>query len=491
MTENFLVLPILLPIVGGMVLFGLKKAEQRFCEIFLELLLCINLVLVLFLVLNRPENGFAIFQLTGNLEFALRLDGLGSVFAVLVAALWPLATLYAFEYMKKEERKAGFFAFYTMTYGVTLGIAFAGNLVTLYLFYEMLTLVTVPLVMFGLSEESRHASRKYLYYSLGGAAFAFIGLIFLMTYGNTLDFMAGGVLESIKIKGKENMLLLIYIMAFCGFGVKAALVPFHGWLPSAAVAPTPVTALLHAVAVVKAGAFAILRLTYFSYGTGFLKGTWAQDAVMVLSMLTIVYGSTRAFREIHLKRRLAYSTISNLSYILLAASMMSRLGLYAALSHMVIHAVMKICSFFCAGAVMHQSGKHYIYELDGIAGKMPLTFLCFTAAALSLTGIPLFAGFISKWNIAQAAVAEGTIFSFAAICVLLYSAFMTGLYMLTIVVRAVFPKKGFVCSSLEGVTDAGWKMTLPLLIFCMVLLFIGVYPAPLMQILENVANGIL
>lgn len=491
MTENFLFLPILIPIIGGMVLFGLKNAKQRFFEIFIEALLCLNLVLVLLLALNPPENGFAIFQLTGNLEFALKLDGLGSVFAVLVAVLWPLATLYAFEYMDKEERKTGFFAFYTMTYGVTLGIAFAGNLVTLYLFYEMLTLVTVPLVMFGLSEESCHASRKYLYYSLGGAAFAFIGLIFVLTYGNTLDFIPGGVLDSVKMQGKENLLLLIYVMAFCGFGVKAALVPFHGWLPSAAVAPTPVTALLHAVAVVKAGAFAILRLTYYSYGAEFLHGTWAQDFVMLLCMLTIVYGSTRAFREIHFKRRLAYSTISNLSYILLAASMMSRLGLYAALSHMVIHAVMKICSFFCAGAVMHQSGKNYIYELDGIAGKMPVTFLCFTAASLSLTGIPLFAGFISKWNIAQAAVAEGSVLSFASICVLLYSAFMTGVYMLTIVIRAVFPKKSTDFSSLEGVRDAGWKMTLPLLLFCIAILLIGVYPAPLMQILENVAKGIL
>ena len=175
----------------------------------------------------------------------------------------------------------------------------------------------------------------------------------------------------------------MYVLAYFGFGVKAALFPCHGWLPSASVAPTPVTALLHAVAVVKSGAFAILRLTYFSYGTEFLKGTWAQNLVMAAAMVTILYGSTMAVKEVHFKRRLVYSTISNLSYILLAASMMTPLGLVAALCHLVFHAFMKICGFFSAGAVLTASGRQYVYELDGIGRKMPVTFACFTVTALS------------------------------------------------------------------------------------------------------------
>ena len=211
-----------------------------------------------------------------------------------------------------------FFAYYVMTYGVTAGIALAGNLVTMYLCYEMLTLVTFPLVLFPMTKEAKRASRRYLYYSIGGAAFAFIGLVFVLSYsvtGNT-EFMPGGILIPEAANAHRNLLLFVYVLAFFGFGVKAALFPLHGWLPKAAVAPTPVTALLHAVAVVKSGAFAILRFTYFSYGAWFLQGTWAQWAVMTGALLTIGYGSTMAVREIHWKRRLAYSTISNLSYIL-------------------------------------------------------------------------------------------------------------------------------------------------------------------------------
>ena len=190
----------------------------------------------------------------------------------------------------------------------------------MYFFYELLTLVTVPLVMHTLTREAILASRKYLYYSLGGAAFAFIGLIFVIIYGTTTDFVPGGVLDLAKIGGRTNVLLLIYVIAFMGFGVKAAICPFNSWLPDAGVAPTPV---LHAVAVVKSGAFAIIRLTFYSFGTEFLKGTWAQDVVMAIVMFTIVYGCSRAIKETHIKRRLAYSTVSNLSYILFGVTIMT------------------------------------------------------------------------------------------------------------------------------------------------------------------------
>ena len=227
---------------------------------------------------------------------------MGMVFAGLVSALWPFATLYAFEYMTKEEHEKIFFLLYTMTYGITLGIALSANLLTMYFFYELLTLVTVPLVMHTLTREAILASRKYLYYSLGGAAFAFIGLIMIIIYGTTTDFILGGVLDLTKIGGRTNVLLFVYVMAFLGFGVKAAVFPFNSWLPQAGVAPTPVTALLHAVAVVKSGAFAIIRLTYYSFGVDFLKGTWAQTTVMLVVMFTIVYGCSRAVKETHLKK---------------------------------------------------------------------------------------------------------------------------------------------------------------------------------------------
>lgn len=371
-----------------------------------------------------------------------------------------------------------------------MGIAMAENLVTMYLFYELLTLVSVYLVMHHMTKKALRASRTYLYYSIGGAAFAFISLVFVIIYGDTTDFILGGVLNMDKIGPNVQMMLFIYLLAFWGFGVKAAVFPFQGWLPKATVAPTPVTALLHAVAVVKSGAFAVMRITYYCFGADFIRGTWVHFAVMSISMISIIYGSTMAVKETHFKRRLAYSTISNLSYILLAVSMMSPLGLVAGLSHLVFHAFMKIGAFFSAGAVMHQSKKEYIDELNGLGRQMPFVFTVFTIAGLSLTGIPLFAGFISKWNIAAAAMETGQTYpyAYAAIGVLLYSALMTGIYMLTVSARAWFPDQGSIAAN-DGVKDPNWEMKLPLGIFAAVIVLFGLYSEPLMQILRAVANG--
>ncbi len=512
MNRFYLALPVFLPILCGCFLLAFRdkfsgKREERLMNLGVEGLVIFN-SLMIFLILaklyggNEGETmGFTLFRLFGNLTVMFKLDRMGSVFAGLIAFLWPLATLYAFEYMKEEPRKPAFFAYYTMTYGVTAGIAFSGSLITLYLFYELLTLVTFPLVLHPLSREAAHASRKYLYYSLGGAAFAFLGLVLVLGFsatGNT-EFLAGGMLNQEMAQGRKNMLLFFYVLAFFGFGVKAALFPCHGWLPKATVAPTPVTALLHAVAVVKSGAFAILRLTYFSFGTGFLRGTWAQWVVMGAALCTILYGSTMAVREVHWKRRLAYSTISNLSYILFGAAVMSPLGLAAALCHMAAHAFMKICGFFCAGAVMHQTGKTYIYELDGLGKQMPVTFACLTVSSLSLMGIPMFAGFISKWNLCQAAfeyagqaVSAGVPwgwFPYAGVAVILYSALMTAIYMLTVLVRAYFPKAG-TAEGKEGgqFRDPNWMMLFPLTVFAAVILVMGLHSAPFMRLFLSIGG---
>ena len=377
-----------------------------------------------------------------------------------------------------------------MTYGVTLGIAFAANLLTMYFFYELLTLVTVPLVMHTLTREAILASRKYLYYSLGGAAFAFIGLIMIIVYGNSTDFILGGVLNLAKVGDKTNILLFIYVMAFMGFGVKAAVCPFNSWLPQAGVAPTPVTALLHAVAVVKSGAFAIIRLTYYSFGTDFLRGTWAQTTVMIVVMFTIVYGCSRALKETHIKRRLAYSTISNLSYILFGAVIMTPLGLMGAITHLVFHAVMKISSFFCAGAIMHQTDKRYIHELNGLGYRMPWVFTVFTLSSLALMGVPGLSGFISKWNLAEAAVDSNNPLAYAGIACLLVSALLTAIYMLSIVVRAFFPGKDFDDSAVQNVHDPNWKMLLPLCVFTAFIILFGIHSQPIVNFFYRVAAGI-
>ncbi|MBR4026771.1 MAG: proton-conducting membrane transporter, partial [Lachnospiraceae bacterium] len=375
-------------------------------------------------------------------------------------------------------------------YGVTLGLAFASDMLSMYFFYELLTLVTVPLVMHSLKRDAVHASRKYLYYSLGGAAFAMMGLVFLIVYGETCEFELGGVLALDRVADKAPLLLWIYLFAFLGFGVKAAIWPLCSWLPQAGVAPTPVTALLHAVAVVKAGVFGMIRLTYYSFGTEFLRGTWVQYAVMTFAMITIVYGCSRAVKETHIKRRLAYSTVSNLSYIIFGITLMTPMGLVGALCHLVFHAVMKICLFFCAGSFMHQTEKSYVYEMDGLGRKMPITFGCFTVAGLGLMGVPGLAGFISKWNLTEAAVYSENKLAYIGIVCLLISSFLTAIYILTTVVRAFFPRKEVEATVGEYITDPGWKMCFPLIVFAVSVVVLGLHSEPLVEFFKDVAQGI-
>ena len=490
MNSVFLIIAVLIPLLGGAALFLAKDLEYKRLQVICEILTVLTSILVWTLVFHRPEEEILLFQLTGNLRIILKLDGLGCIFAGLVAFLWPLANLYAFEYMSHDEkRRHVFFGFYIMTYGVTLGIAFAGNILTLYFFYELLTLVTVYLVMHPMHKKAIRASRMYLYYSLGGAAFAFLSIICLTIFGDTTNFVLGGVLDMEKVSAHPNWVLTMFLLAFCGFGVKAALFPFHGWLPRASVAPTPVTALLHAVAVVKSGAFAIIRIIYYSYGADFLRGTWAQYVVMAMAMLTILYASTMAVKEIHLKRRLAYSTISNLSYILLGATMMTPLGMIGAVSHLVMHAFMKICGFFCVGAVMHQTDRNYLAEIEGLGRKMPVIFGCFTIAGISLAGIPPMAGFISKWNIGTAALMSENPLGYAVMGVLLYSAFMTAIYMGVIILKAWFPRKTCTNTFSEKDRDPNWKMKLPILVFACMLICLGLFSRPLVNVIKAIAYG--
>ncbi|MDO4554540.1 MAG: proton-conducting transporter membrane subunit [Lachnospiraceae bacterium] len=486
MSSIFLLLVILLPLLGGVSVSLIPWKKQKSYEIFSFLIVLLTSVIVYVLILNPPEQAFVLFQFTGNLKVSFQVDGLSRIFSGLIAVLWPLAMLYAFEYMEHEKHQKIFYTFYIMTYGVTLGISFSDNMMSLYFFYELLTLVTVPLVMHTLTTEAIIASRKYLYYSLGGAAFAFIGLVLAYVYGNSLTFQMGGVMGGVE--SHHTIILLGYVLAFCGFGVKAAIFPFNGWLPTASVAPTPVTALLHAVAVVKSGAFSIMRLTFYIYGAGYLKGSWAQHVVMAIAMVTILYGSSMAVKERHLKRRLAYSTISNLSYILFGVTLMTPYGLAAALLHMVFHAFMKITGFFCAGAVLHKTKRNYVFELNGLGFKMPVTFGCFLIASLGLVGVPLFPGFLSKWYLAFGAVKTGDPWAFVGIGVLTISAFLTAIYMLNIVVRAFFLPYEMPAEGIE--TDPGWKMKLPLILFCVAILIMGMHGKPLITLIFKTAGAL-
>lgn len=489
MQAYFILIPIFFPIAAGSLLLLFPVADAKKRNRYVEAAVLLNSFLAFGAMLCRTEDGLYLFSLSDKLPLAFRIDGMAMFFGMLVSILWPLASLYAMEYMRHEERVNTFLAFYTITYGVTLGVAFSGNIITMYLFYEALTMVTLPLVIHTLTPEAQNATKKYLYYMIGGTAFAFIGIVFYSLYCGDIAFVYGGSLQIGQLQKDMDVVLFIYVLMFFGFGMKAAVFPFHGWLPSASVAPTPVTALLHAVAVVKSGVFAIMRVTYFCFGADFLKGTWAQAVVLCTAMVTIVYASTMGVKEEHLKRRLAYSTVSNLSYILLGAAMMSPLGLLAGLAHMLMHAVMKISAFFCAGAVMHQTEKNYVYELDGLGHRMPVTFTALFISGLSLIGIPLFAGFVSKWNIVQALLEDAGIAGYIGVGVLLYSALMTGIYMLSVSVRAWFPKGGLRKEEIARYEDPNWMMKVPLIIFSAATILLGVHAQPVLNLLAGVADG--
>ena len=484
----FILLPVLVPIVSGFGLLVFRFKGRLARDLYVEGFTILTSILTLIAALGCK--GEAVFPISfpGNLTLTMRCDGMSMVFALLVAFLWPFASLYAFCYMEPEKGKNRFFAFYTATFGVTLGIAFSANLMTMYLFYELLTLITTPLVCHEMDKKSIHVAMKYLCYNIGGATLAFIGLCFISILGGTTVFVYGGVLDAEALSSNLMLVRGVYVLTFMGFGVKSALFPSQNWLPAASIAPTPVTALLHAVAVVNAGAFAIIRVTYYNFGTEMLRGSWAQWVSMALCIITIVYGSARSVKEPHFKRRLAFSTVSNLSYILLGASLMSTAGLTGSLTHMVFHGIIKITAFFCAGAVMTVAKRNYVSKLSGIGRRMPITFAAFTLSSCALVGIPPFNGFISKWKLVSAAVTDGSVMGIIGGIAVFVSAMLTVVYMFSVVIKAYFPGNGeTLCDSGK---DPGWMETVPMVVFGVLMLLTGLFPQLLTEGLASVAAGL-
>ena len=487
MRNALIIICIFLPILGGIRLLLFPPETERARRIRCEVNVCVTSALVLLLILGGTVEPYTVFSFTRGFRIMFHLDGLGMLYAGMVASMWPFVTLYAYEYMDHAEHKTAFFSFYTMTYGVTLGVCFAGNILTLYVFYEMLSLVTIPLVCHYQDPDSMYAGRVYAGYVVGGAAAALIPVMMTTMY-ETSAFVRGG--HSFDVL-PENFKLLIFLTGFFGFGVKAAVIPFHSWLPTASVAPTPVTALLHAVAVVNSGVFAIMRLTWYVFSPDSLTGTWAHTIALAASFMTLLLAAGKALRERHVKRRLAYSTVSNLSYMLYGVMLLTPEGFRAGMSHMLFHGIIKMSLFLCIGAFMHQSGKSYVYEVNGAGKKMPLIFTFYTLGALSLTGIPLLCGFISKWNLLSAGASVGTVFAYIGEVCLVGAAFFCGIYTLTVTVRGFFPSKGSDQWKNTDLCDPGWRMLLPIGVFTAANVLFGIFPGPVMGFLERIVEGTL
>ncbi|MBQ9562473.1 MAG: proton-conducting membrane transporter [Lachnospiraceae bacterium] len=478
-----LIVPVILPIIAGLYMLRKGFTDRKARERYVAVNVIGNAVIVLLLSFFMSGSELTLFRLVPENPVMFKVDAMGGMFASLVALLWILCIFYAFEYMTHEGGENRFFAFYMMAFGIMMGISFAGNLITLYLFYEFLTLITVPLVIHSENKASTTAARVYLIFSISGATVAMMGIAIIAVTGGSTAFVAGGVIGS-AMQG-ATALQIAYVCCFFGFGVKSAIMPFHAWLPTASVAPTPVSALLHAVAVVKAGVFAVARVTYFSIGVDALRGTTAQAIVLTASLITILYGSAMALMQKHLKRRLAYSTVSQLSYILFGLAIMSPEGYLGGMMHLVGHAIVKITLFLCAGAILYKTHREYVWELKGIGQNMKVTMIVFTVASLALVGIPPLPGFFSKWFLTAAAFGSGnTTLAVAGTVVLAVSALLTAIYLFSICVNAFIPGEGFdVKAANEGVSDPNRYMTVPLIVLAVAIVAFGVLVGPITRLM--------
>ena len=380
---------------------------------------------------------YTLCQITDTIGLTLRTDPAGMIFATLASMLWIPVNFYSIGYMRcnQEEEQTGYFAAFAICISACMGIAMAANLLTFFFFYELLTLASYPLVLHHRNEEALMAARKYLIYTLISGQLFLVGVVAIYCISGTMDFKAGGFITTDM--APTWVIQAIFFCMIAAGSVKAAVMPLHGWLPAAMVAPTPVSALLHAVAVVKTGVFSVLRIIGFVFGPKLLSEIGVIDYLAWAAALTILVSSLMALKQDHLKRRLAFSTIGQLSYIVLGASLLSPLAIKGAYLHLVAHAVMKITLFMCAGLIIARTHRNKISELYGIGKKLPVTMACFAIASFGIAGVPFFVGFISKWHLALGALQAGKpIF----ILVWIASALLAAGYLLPVVQMAFFRK---------------------------------------------------
>lgn len=484
----FMLLAIFFPILIGMGLLLKKEMKNR--RVLLTVTgasLVITAVLAVCAILFNSGEALLLFHLTQKLPVLLRMDGTGLLFASMAVIVFVCAGFFSFAYMKHEQREKRYYGFYLIVFGVLLALCFAGNLITFYLFFEMLTLVSMPLVLHTGKREAVMAGLKYLFYSLCGAYMVLFGLYVIYRYGNTLSFTEGGVFSSQMAEGHGGFLLVAAFVMILGFSVKAGMFPMHAWLPTAhPVAPAPASAVLSAV-IVKAGVLGIVRVIYYLFGASFLKGTWVQTAFMVLALITVFMGSMLAYREPVLKKRLAYSTVSQISYILFGLAVMEVSSVTGSFLHVICHGFIKAALFLCAGAIIYQTGKTRVDELRGIGKEMPLLIWCYTIVSLGLIGIPPTGGFLSKWYLAEGALFSGIPgFSWMGPLVLLLSALLTAGYLLPITIQGFFPGEDYDYKHLEK-KEPGLFMSIPVLVLTVLSVWMGLFPGALTGLIQEIA----
>ncbi|MGZ8266341.1 MAG: proton-conducting transporter transmembrane domain-containing protein [Burkholderiales bacterium] len=433
-------------------------------------------------VLAGERPGLTVIEMMPGLSLRFEIEPLGMLFALVASGLWIVNSIYSIGYMRAngEAHQTRFYVCFALALASTIGIAFAGNLLTLFVFYEALTLVTYPLVTHAGTAAARRAGRIYIGLLLGTSVLLLL-LAIVWTYqiAGTVEFRSGGVFDAEVGGATLGVLLALYV-----FGVgKAAVMPVHRWLPAAMVAPTPVSALLHAVAVVKAGVFCVIKIVVYILGIDTLAQAGAAAWLPYVAGFTILAASIVALRSDNLKRRLAYSTVSQLSYVVLAAALLAPLSVIGAALHVAAHAVGKITLFFAAGAIYTAAHKTEVSQLDGIGLRMPWTMGAFALGVLSMIGLPPAAGFVSKWYMLQGAVATS---QWAAIAVIVLSTVLTASYFVPIVYRA-FLVRAPAGEHVHG--EAPWPMVLALTLTAAATVLLFIDPAIPLALARDLAGS--
>jgi multicomponent Na+:H+ antiporter subunit D len=460
-----IVLSSLLP---GLVIFALRE-DQQGLRTFLNLAgVVVKLVLTGVMIVGVSQGlsfRFVLPFIPGG-DLILQSDALSLQFVGLSSVLWLATTIYAIGYLGGSPLRSRFFGYFSLCVSATVGLAMAGNLVSFLLFYELLTLATFPLVVHRGTPESLRAGRLYLAYTLGGGTLVLMGVAILHTLTGSPDFVPGGYLLSL-VEQHPVALTLAFLLLVTGLGVKAAIVPLHGWLPRAMVAPAPVSALLHAVAVVKAGAFGIIRVVYDVFGAGPVKALELAQPLLWLAAATVIYASLRALQQHELKKLLAFSTVSQVSYIILGVALLGPIAATGALVHLVHQGLMKVTLFYCAGNFAESLHVHQLREMDGIGQRMPLTMAAFTVGALGMIGVPPIAGFISKWYLGLGALEVGQDW---VLLVLVGSGLLNAAYFLPLIYRGwfgtapdIWPGDTRLGGGVPGWSETHWMLLAPML----------------------------
>lgn len=472
------VLVVLVPVLSGILLLIFhprKSARPVIAAAALTLVLAVGTAVTV-------RGSFTAATFMGQLPLTLGLDLFGAFFLVLIPAIFLLSVVFALEYTEYDVRKRHvFFGFTMLTLGAMCGLCLAGNLFTFYLFFEAMSFASFPLVLYPYTAAARGAAVKYLGFSVFGAGLVLAGMMLCGTAG-LQTFAPGGV-----GLGKDPLHLAAWLLMAVGFACKAGMYPLSAWLPTAhPEAPAPASAMLSGV-ITKAGVLGVARTTLFLFGAQMLAGTGAQQIMLVLTLITIFIGSMLAYKEPLLKKRLAYSSVSQLSYVLFGLMLMTPAGFTGAMLQVLFHACAKTGLFLCAGAIIHKSGLLRAGELRGMGRRMPVTMGCFALFSLSLVGIPPLGGFDAKWSLAMGALEYGGVLAAAGIVVLLVSALLTAGYLLPIVSIAFFPGEDFASKKCEP----GRYMTLPLTVLAAVVLVFGAFPGVFSGIFDAVCAALL